>query len=37
MKRYFLYILICMLLFSFHFVSIAEDPLIEADALFEKG
>jgi hypothetical protein len=26
-----------MLLFSFHFVSMAEDPLIEADALFEKG
>jgi len=26
-----------MLLFSFHFVSMAEDPLVEADALFEKG
>jgi hypothetical protein len=26
-----------MLLFSFHFISMAEDPLIEADALFEKG
>ncbi|MBA7497955.1 hypothetical protein ES704_00689 [subsurface metagenome] len=37
MKRCFLYVLICMLLFSFHFVSMAEDPLIEADALFEKG
>ena len=37
MKRVFLYVLICMLLFSFHFVSMAEDPLVEADALFEKG
>ena len=37
MKRCFLYVLICMLLFSFHFVSMAEDPLIEADALYEKG
>ena len=37
MKRCFLYVLICILLFSFHFVSMAEDPLIEADALFEKG
>jgi len=37
MKRCFLYVLICMLLFSFHFVSMAEDPLVEADALFEKG
>jgi tetratricopeptide (TPR) repeat protein len=36
MKRYFLYLLICMLLFSFHFVSMAEDPLAEADALFNK-
>ncbi|MFH1001809.1 MAG: hypothetical protein V1759_01000, partial [bacterium] len=36
MKRYFLYVLICMLLFSFHFVSMAEDPLVEADALFNK-
>jgi hypothetical protein len=26
-----------MLLFSFHFVSIAEDPLVEADTLFDKG
>ena len=37
MKRYFLYVLICMLLFSFHFVSMAEDPLVEADALFDRG
>jgi len=37
MKKYFLYVLICMFLFSFHFVSMAEDPLVEADALFEKG
>ncbi|MCK4308429.1 MAG: hypothetical protein KAW42_00420 [Candidatus Atribacteria bacterium] len=37
MKRCFLYVLICMLLFSFHFVSMAEDPLIEADTLFDKG
>jgi len=36
MKRYFLYVLICMFLFSFHFVSMAEDPLVEADALFNK-
>ena len=37
MKRCFLYVLICMLLFSFHFVSMAEDPLVEADTLFDKG
>ena len=37
MKRCFLYILICMLLFSFHFVSMAEDPLMEADTFFDKG
>ena len=37
MKRYFLYILVCMFLFSFHFISMAEDPLIEADTLFDKG
>jgi len=37
MKRCFLYVLICMLLFSFHFVALAEDPLVEADALFDKG
>ncbi len=37
MKRCFLYVLVCMFLFSFHFVSMAEDPLVEADALFEKG
>ena len=36
MKRCFLYVLIGMLLFSFHFVSTAEDPLAEADALFNK-
>jgi len=37
MKKFFLYVLVCMFLFSFHFVSMAEDPLVEADALFEKG
>ena len=37
MKRVFLYVLVCMFLFSFHFVSMAEDPLVEADMLFEKG
>jgi len=37
MKRCFLYVLVCMFLFSFHFVSMAEDPLIEADILFDKG
>jgi len=37
MKSYFLYVLICMLLFSFPSVSMAEDPLVEADVLFDKG
>jgi len=37
MKRFFLYVLVCMFLFSFHFVSMAQDPLVEADALFDKG
>jgi len=37
MKRVFLYVFVCMFLFSFHFISMAEDPLVEADALFEKG
>jgi len=37
MKRCFWYVLICMFLFSFHFVSMADDPLVQADALFEKG
>ena len=37
MKKIFLYMLICLFLFSFHFVALAEDPLVEADALFEKG
>lgn len=37
MKKYFLYVLICMFLFSFHFVALAENLLVEADALFEKG
>ena len=37
MKKIFLYVLIFLFLFSFHFVALAEDPLVEADALFEKG
>jgi len=37
MRKVFLYVLVCMFLFSFHFVSMAEDSLVEADALFEKG
>ncbi len=37
MKKIFLYVFVCMFLFSFHFVSMAEDPLVEGDALFEKG
>jgi len=37
MKKIFLYVFICMFLFSFHFVSMAEDSLVEGDALFEKG
>ena len=37
MKRIFFCFLICMFLLSFYFVSIAENSLVEADALFEKG
>ena len=37
MKKIFLYVLVCMFLFSFHFVSMAENSLVEGDALFEKG
>jgi hypothetical protein len=37
MKRVFLYVFVCMFLFSFHFASMAEAPLVETDALFEKG
>lgn len=36
MRRCFLYVLICMLLFTFYSVSMAEDFLIQADALFAK-
>jgi len=37
MKRCFLCVLSCMLFLAFSFTSMAEDPLMEADALFEKG
>ena len=37
MKKYFLFLLTCTLLFVFSFTSFANDTIEQADALFDKG